>query len=119
LDFEEKKKTLREQPKERRALLSAFAYSHFQKAIRSKARALGVELKQINPAFTSLIGAFKYQGLQISSHEKAALAIARRAQGYSEGLNVFQGSARLLKGFAPQRRLAPPDASYDVGENSF
>jgi IS605 OrfB family transposase len=92
LDFEEKKKALREQPKERRTFLSGFAYSHFQKAIRSKSRAMGVELISINPAFTSLIGAYKYQGLQISSHEKAALAIARRAQGYSEGLKVFQGT---------------------------
>ncbi len=92
LDFEEKKKALREQGKERRTFLSAFAYAQFQKAIHSKARALGVELSAINPAYTSLIGAYKYQGLEISSHEKAALAIARRAQAYAEGLQVFQGT---------------------------
>ncbi len=92
LDFEEKKKVLREQAKVRRSFLSAFAYAQFQKAIRSKARTLAVELITINPAYTSLIGAYKYQGLNISSHEKAALAIARRAQGYTEGLKVFQGT---------------------------
>jgi IS605 OrfB family transposase len=92
LDFEEKKKALREQPKGRRRFLSAFAYSQFQKAIRSKARSQGIELIAINPAYTSLIGAYKYQGLNVSSHEKASLAIARRAQGYSEGLKVFQGT---------------------------
>ncbi len=92
LDFEEKKKALREQAKTRRAFLSAFAYSQFQKAIRSKARSQASQLISINPAYTSLIGAYKFQGLKISSHEKAALAIARRAQGYSEGLKVFQGT---------------------------
>ncbi len=92
LDFEEKKKALREQVKERRTFLSAFAYAQFQKAIHSKARAQGLELIAVNPAYTSLIGAYKYQGLDISSHEKAALAIARRAQAYGEGLQVFQGT---------------------------
>ena len=92
LDFEEKKKALREQPKVRRSFLSAFAYAQFHQSVSSRTRADGIELIPINPAYTSLIGAYKYQGLAISSHEKAALAIARRAQGYSEGLGVFQGT---------------------------
>ena len=92
LDFDEKKKALRELPKERRSFLSAFAYAQFQKAIHSKARSEAVALVSINPAYTSLIGAYKYQGLKISSHEKAALAIARRAQGFTEGLKVFYGT---------------------------
>ncbi len=92
LDFEEKKKALRELPRERRRFLSAFAYAHFHKAVSSRARSRGIGLISINPAYTSLVGAYKYQGLNISSHEKAALAIARRAQGYSEGLKVFQGT---------------------------
>jgi len=92
LDFEEKKKALREEPKVRRSFLSAFAYAQFHQSISSRMRADGVELITINPAYTSLIGAYKYQGLAISSHEKAALAIARRAQGFSEGLRVFQGT---------------------------
>jgi IS605 OrfB family transposase len=92
LDFEEKKKSLREQPKVHRGFLSAFAYSKFHEATRSRTRANGIELISVNPAYTSLIGAYKFQGLAISSHEKAALAIARRAQGFSEGLGVFQGT---------------------------
>ena len=92
LDFEEKKKALREQSSWRRRQLSSFAYGQFQKAMHTKARSQGIQLVAVNPAYTSLIGAYKYQGLKISSHEKAALAIARRAQGFSEGLKVFQGT---------------------------
>ncbi|RYZ51595.1 MAG: hypothetical protein EOP07_21090, partial [Proteobacteria bacterium] len=79
LDFAAKKAELRAQPKFRRHFLSQFAYASFISHFQSKARALGVNLISINPAYTSLIGAYKYQGLNISSHEKAALAIARRA----------------------------------------
>ncbi len=112
LDFEEKKKALRELPKERRRFLSAFAYAHFHRAVSSRARSRGIGLTPINPAYTSLIGAYKYQGLSISSHEKAALAIARRAQGYSEGLKVFQGtlSPRLPFGFCFAKAPRPSQA---------
>lgn len=102
LDFEEKKKALREKLKVRRSFLSAFAYAHFHKSFASRMRADGVELIPISPAYTSLIGAYKYQGLSISSHEKAALAIARRAQGFSEGLGVFQGTLRA-QAMMPER----------------
>ena len=61
-------------------------------AMQSRARREGILLHPINPAYTSLIGAYKYQGLNISSHEKAALAIARRAHGFTEELGVFQGT---------------------------
>ncbi|RYZ53988.1 MAG: hypothetical protein EOP07_16825 [Proteobacteria bacterium] len=92
LDFAAKKSELRAQPKFRRHFLSQFAHASFISHFQSKARALGVNILSINPAYTSLIGAYKYQGLNISSHEKAALAIARRAQCYNEGLKVFQGT---------------------------
>lgn len=58
LDFEEKKKALREEPKDRRSFLSAFAYAQFHKSIASRMRADGIELIPINPAYTSLIGAY-------------------------------------------------------------
>jgi len=63
----------------RRAACSALAF-------------MGVELKEINPAYTSLIGAFKFQGFAISTHEKAAFVIARRSLGFSEDLEVFHGT---------------------------
>ena len=92
LDFSKKKMALRLLPRSRRKGLSQFAYSRFIQAMQSRARREGIVLHPVNPAYTSLIGAYKYQGLKISSHEKAALAIARRAQGYTEELEVFQGT---------------------------
>lgn len=92
LDFTQKKACLKLLPKDRRKYLSQFAYSHFIRAMQSRAHREGVRLVPINPAYTSLIGVYKYQGLNVSSHEKAALCIARRAQGFTEGLNVFQGT---------------------------
>jgi IS605 OrfB family transposase len=92
LDFSKKKSDLKALPKFRRKYLSHFAYASFLYAFKSKARRLGVDFISIDPAYTSLIGAYKYQGLNISSHEKAALAIARRAQSFTEELGVFQGT---------------------------
>lgn len=79
-------------PPDHRTMLSAFAYAEFKRRLESKSRALGVELKEVSPAYTSLIGAFKFQGFRISTHEKAAFVIARRSLGFSEDLKVFHGT---------------------------
>ncbi|RZJ77403.1 MAG: hypothetical protein EOO20_28890, partial [Chryseobacterium sp.] len=63
LDFAAKKVALNLMPKVRRKFLSSFAYSAFMKAFISKSRSLGISIITINPAYTSLIGAYKYQGL--------------------------------------------------------
>ncbi len=90
LDFSQKKAILRESGKPLRSMLSSLAYMSFKKAFSSRCRRAGVDLILINPAYTSLIGAYKYQGLKISSHKKAALAIARRGLHYSERPRVYQ-----------------------------
>jgi len=47
----------------------------------------GFEMKQINPAYTSVIGRFKHSKTYgLSVHEGAALAIGRRGLGYREKL---------------------------------
>jgi IS605 OrfB family transposase len=92
LDFQEKKRNLKDLPKDHRRMLSAFAYAEFKRKLHSKSQSLGVRLEEVNPAYTSLIGAYKFQGFAISTHEKAAFVIARRFQGYSEDLEVFHGT---------------------------
>ncbi|WP_372371724.1 hypothetical protein [Candidatus Uabimicrobium sp. HlEnr_7] len=45
----------------------------------------GVEIIEVNPAFTSLIGRYKFAHFfGISTHLAASLVLARRAQNFSE-----------------------------------
>ena len=92
LDFSKKKTGLRELLLLPRKRISSFAYAVIIDTVKSRARKEGIEVLSINPAYTSLIGAVKYQGLPISVHKKAALAIARRGLGFSEGSEVHQGT---------------------------
>ena len=47
----------------------------------------GFQIKQVNPAYTSIIGRFKYsKKFGLSVHEAAALVIGRRGLGYKEKL---------------------------------
>jgi len=58
-----------------------------QKSIIRRGLRNGFQIKQINPAYTSVIGRFKYsKKYGLSVHEAAALVIARRGIGYHEKL---------------------------------
>jgi IS605 OrfB family transposase len=88
LDFQKKKSELKESGNPRYCrMLSSFAYTSIINTIKSRAYRFGVQVKEVNPAFTSIIGRVKFAaryGLTI--HESAALCIARRFQGVSERL---------------------------------
>lgn len=88
LSFQKKKQTLREEHSTKRArMLSSFAYNGIIQAMKARGFRCGVEVNQVNPAYTSVIGQCKFAkkyGLTI--HESAALTIARRFQGASEKL---------------------------------
>jgi len=85
LDFEKKKASLKEQGATYARMLSGFAYSTFLTMLDRRAFRAGVRVFSVNPAYTSVIGRNNYMSYHgISSHEAAALAIARRAQKYSE-----------------------------------
>jgi IS605 OrfB family transposase len=65
--------------------LSSFAYAKFAELLKSHARLHGVAVVEVNPAFTSVIGAALHavpNGLSV--HGAAAMAIARRAMGIEE-----------------------------------
>ncbi len=52
-----------------------------------KALRLGLTVVEVNPAYSSIIGRYKYaDGYGLSTHEAAALVIARRGQGREERL---------------------------------
>lgn len=66
-------------------MLSNFAYSLFDSMIHAKCFRAHNEVLEVNPAYSSMIGAVNYsQRLGISVHQAAAIAIARRGMGLSE-----------------------------------
>jgi len=63
---------------------SNFTYRKLYEAITRKALRSSIDIKLINPAYTSQIGQMKYYSYGLSRHESAAYVIARRGCGYSE-----------------------------------
>ena len=106
LDFQKKKAGLREKGGSRYArMLSSFAFRKFQERVHSGARKRGLKVIEVNAAYTSVIGTVKYHGHKsLSSHEKAALVIARRGMRFSERPKPHgtrEGTERFLGGDAP------------------
>ncbi|GGM24238.1 hypothetical protein GCM10011351_07510 [Paraliobacillus quinghaiensis] len=67
--------------------MSQFAYNKMVMAIKSRADKAGIEVYEVNPAYTSQIGKMKYmKRFGISIHESASYTIARRAMGFKEKL---------------------------------
>ena len=87
LDFSDKKRSLGEAGRKYARMLSGWAYSKFYKQLGSILSNRGIELITVNPAFTSIIGLFKYMRMYgLASDEAAALAIARRGMRLGERL---------------------------------
>jgi hypothetical protein len=85
LDFSRKKATLKEEGVAYSRMLSCFAYATFLTFLARAAYKNGVEVFTDNAAYTSIIGKVNFMARYgISPHEAAAVAIARRIQGYSE-----------------------------------
>jgi IS605 OrfB family transposase len=85
LDFTQKKNELKEKSNRYARMLSAFAYRKFYELIHSRASRFGIEVIEVNPAFTSVIGLVKFKtGYGLSTHAAAAVAIARRALRFGE-----------------------------------
>ena len=87
LDFAQKKTQLKEQSQKLARMLSRWAYAEFFKLLNAICTNRGIELKCVNPAFSSLIGLVKYlRQYGISSGVAAAITIARRGMRLSEKL---------------------------------
>jgi IS605 OrfB family transposase len=85
LDFKKKKQNLKQLNPKQAKLLSGFAYSSYQSMLKSKCETSGIKQLSINPAYTSQIGHHKFmKKYGLSSHESAALVIARRSLSFNK-----------------------------------
>ena len=85
LDFRQKKAVLEGQPRKYSRMLSSFSYGKIKAYFVSRGYRKGVEVHQVNPAFSSVIGRVKFmERYGFSVHQAAALVLARRSLGCSE-----------------------------------
>lgn len=85
LDFSKKKAELEATRKPLARMLSSFACNKVIASIKAAAFRRGVQVIEVNPAYTSVIGAVNHAQVKgISVHMGAALAIARRGLGLTE-----------------------------------
>ena len=85
LDFRQKKAVLEGESRRYSRMLSSFSYGKVKAYFLSRGYRQGVEVHQVNPAFSSVIGRVKFmKRYGISVHQAAALSLARRLLGFSE-----------------------------------
>ena len=85
LDFRQKKAVLEGESRKYSRMLSSFSYGKIKARFLSRGYRQGVEVHQVNPAFSSVIGRVKFmERYGLSVHQAAALALARRLLGCSE-----------------------------------
>ena len=94
LDFSKKKDQLEGESPGRSRMLSSFAYGRIKTHFLSRGYREGVEVCEVNPAFSSVIGRVLFMERHgLSVDQAAALVLARRSLGCSEGI--------------PDRRVCP------------
>jgi len=87
LDFQKKKAALEKESPKHARMLSSLAYTMIQTVIRARAFDAGIVLHEVNPAYTSVIGRYKFAARYgMSVHHAAALVIGRRFTGFGEKL---------------------------------
>jgi len=95
LDFRAKKASLAQRAPGTQRKLHALAYNDIQELLRSRALDAGVEVIDVDPAYTSTQGWVCYAAARgWTVHQAAAGVIARRGQGFSEKAPV-SGVVRL------------------------
>ena len=101
LDFQQKKAALEGESRRYSRMLSSFSYGKTKAYFLSRAHREGVEINQVNPAYSSVIGQAKFmERYGLSVHQAAALVLARRLLGCSERV--------------PRRRVCPVGNSVQV-----
>ena len=96
LDFRRKKAVLEGESRKYSRMLSSFSYGKIKASFISRGHRQGVEVHQVNPAFSSVIGRVKFvKRYGLSVHQAAALVLARRLPGCSERI--------------PRQRVCPLD----------
>ena len=94
LDFRQKRAVLEGTSRRYSRMLSSFSYGKVKAYFLSRGYREGVEVHQVNPAYSSVIGRVKFmERYGLSVHQAAALVLARRLLGCSERI--------------PRQRVAP------------
>jgi IS605 OrfB family transposase len=87
LDFTKKKATLLGEGVRYSRMLSGLAYAAILQNLKSRAFDAGIEVLEVNPAYTSVIGGVLFQHRYgMSRHQGAAVAIGRRSMEFRERL---------------------------------
>ncbi len=77
---------------------SNFVWRKFLTLLERKCIEHGIQYKKVNPAFTSIIGKYKYRWMhKVSIHESAAYVIGRRCLGYNEKLSFYKQNTGRVK----------------------
>ena len=85
LDFRQKKAVLEGESHRYSRMLSSFSYGKIKAYFLSRGYREGVEVKQVNPAYSSVVGRVKFmERYGLTVHQAAALVLARRLLGCSE-----------------------------------
>ena len=85
LEFRQKKAVLEGESRKYSRMLSSFSYGKVKAYFISRGYRQGVEVHQVNPAYSSVIGRVKFmERYGLSVHQAAALVLARRLLGCSE-----------------------------------
>ena len=87
LDFQRKRAALEGESPGYSRMLSSFCYGKVKAYLLSRGYREGVEVFEVNPAYSSVIGRVKYmERYGLSVHQAAALVLARRLLGCREGI---------------------------------
>ena len=119
LDFSKKKDELEGESPGRSRMLSSFAYGKIKAYFLSRGYREGVEVREANPAYSSVIGRVLFtERFGLSVDQAAALVLARRSQGCSERIprqrglpagKCGHGAFAVLSGDGGRFELRVPD----------
>ena len=85
LDFRQKKAVLEGESRKYSRMLSSFAYGKVKAYFLSRGYREGVEIIEVNPAYSSVVGRVKFmERYGLTVHQAAGLVLARRLLGCSE-----------------------------------
>ena len=85
LDFRQKKAVLEGESRRYSRMLSSFSYGKVKAYFISRGYREGVEIIEVNPAYSSVVGRVKFmERYGLTVHQAAALVLARRLLGCSE-----------------------------------
>jgi len=94
------KKDFENQGRKFNRIKSNFVWKKLLILLERKCIENGVLHKKINPAFTSVIGKFKYQKMySLSIHEAASYVIGRRGLGFNERLSLYKYPSEIVKSY--------------------